>query len=392
MSKRPLKLPFWLSILLGGLLVLWLASGLISQKAIHIEGKSPNTHLLNLGAPLPDQRAAARELILRHPERFMDHCLKLIESQPTQVERWLARLRGALATSSVGRWVKVAPPYWEQQTRLMAFECMTLLDPSFSQIQPLLAIGIRDPNHQIRMESAKCLANQGEEGLPLLKTLLQDADPSVRHVGFYAAYKMGVHAIGAVDLLVACLLDDQQLEPDPLLYEVFAQLGSQAVPSLGDRLHQASRPMRLRLLRAMIPLGARTVAYQRWFLQGMQDELPAMRSLAAQAFFASGWIDKEAYVAIFPLLEDEDRAVRLKALELMDTRSAYAEPSVPSLLSLLNDDDPAIRQRAERLIQRVPVEQDITRQLFNQAASTGNAYVQEVVTRKLNQIGQMPAS
>jgi len=61
-------------------------------------------------------------------------------------------------------------------------------------------------------------------------------------------------------------------------------------------------------------------------------------------------------------------------------------------LSLLNDDDPAIRQRAERLIQRVPVEQDITRQLFNQAASTGNAYVQEVVTRKLNQIGQMPAS
>ncbi|MEK9863419.1 MAG: hypothetical protein VW804_09705, partial [Verrucomicrobiota bacterium] len=123
MSKRPLKLPFWLSILLGGLLVLWLASGLISQKSIHIEGKSPNTHLLNLGAPLPDQRAAARELILRHPERFMDHCLKLIESQPTQVERWLARLRGALATSSVGRWVKVAPPYWEQQTRLMAFAC-----------------------------------------------------------------------------------------------------------------------------------------------------------------------------------------------------------------------------------------------------------------------------
>ena len=52
-------------------------------------GKSLDTYLLQLGAPMPKDRESAREVIEQHRE-FLTHCLQLVSEQPSGLDRWIA--------------------------------------------------------------------------------------------------------------------------------------------------------------------------------------------------------------------------------------------------------------------------------------------------------------
>ena len=349
-------------------------------------GKSLDTYLLQLGAPMPKDRESAREVIEQHRERFLARCLQLVSEQPSGLDRWIARMRARVATSRLGRILKVSPPYWDQQKRLMAMRTLGLIQPRLDQVDEVLRSGLRDRDQPFRMEAAKLLASLNPPALEVLEDALEDSDAVVRKAAYYAVYRMGSHAEELTPTLVQCLIKDPQIEPDPLLYEALARMGNRAANELGKRLPEASAPARQRLTKAMIPLGGRCRPYGQWFIEGMRESSPQMRAFSLEAFSVSSWTDQKASEHVFPLLKDEDAMVRLTVLQCMDAHIPLVEDSLEHLLVLLEDQEPEIRRWAQRLIERMPITQTASPKVLSHALESRNLFVRQVASQKLEQL------
>jgi len=349
-------------------------------------GKSLDTYLLQLGAPMPKDRESAREVIEQHRERFLARCLQLVSEQPSGLDRWIARMRARVATSRLGRILKVSPPYWDQQKRLMAMRTLGLIQPRLDQVDEVLRSGLRDRDQPFRMEAAKLLASLNPPALEVLEDALEDSDAVVRKAAYYAVYRMGSHAEELTPTLVQCLIKEPQIEPDPLLYEALARMGNRAANELGKRLPEASAPARQRLTKAMIPLGGRCRPYGQWFIEGMRESSPQMRAFSLEAFSVSSWTDQKASEHVFPLLKDEDAMVRLTVLQCMDAHIPLVEDSLEHLLVLLEDQEPEIRRWAQRLIERMPITQTASPKVLSHALESRNLFVRQVASQKLEQL------
>ena len=349
-------------------------------------GKSLDTYLLQLGAPMPKDRESAREVIEQYRERFLARCLQLVSEQPSGLDRWIARMRARVATSRLGRILKVSPPYWDQQKRLMAMRTLGLIQPRLDQVDEVLRSGLRDRDQPFRMEAAKLLASLNPPALEMLEDALEDSDAVVRKAAYYAVYRMGSHAEELTPTLVQCLIKEPQIEPDPLLYEALARMGNRAANELGKRLPEASAPARQRLTKAMIPLGGRCRPYGQWFIEGMRESSPQMRAFSLEAFSVSSWTDQKASEHVFPLLKDEDAMVRLTVLQCMDAHIPLVEDSLEHLLVLLEDQEPEIRRWAQRLIERIPITQTASPKVLSHALESRNLFVRQVASQKLEQL------
>ncbi|MGA0325613.1 MAG: HEAT repeat domain-containing protein [Limisphaerales bacterium] len=349
-------------------------------------GKSLDTYLLQLGAPMPKDRESAREVIEQYRERFLARCLQLVSEQPSGLDRWIARMRARVATSRLGRILKVSPPYWDQQKRLMAMRTLGLIQPRLDQVDEVLRSGLRDRDQPFRMEAAKLLASLNPPALEVLEDALEDSDAVVRKAAYYAVYRMGSHAEELTPTLVQCLIKEPQIEPDPLLYEALARMGNRAANELGKRLPEASAPARQRLTKAMIPLGGRCRPYGQWFIEGMRESSPQMRAFSLEAFSVSSWTDQKASEHVFPLLKDEDAMVRLTVLQCMDAHIPLVEDSLEHLLVLLEDQEPEIRRWAQRLIERMPITQTASPKVLSHALESRNLFVRQVASQKLEQL------
>ena len=349
-------------------------------------GKSLDTYLLQLGAPMPKDRESAREVIEQHRERFLARCLQLVSEQPSGLDQWIARMRARVATSRLGRILKVSPPYWDQQKRLMAMRTLGLIQPRLDQVDEVLQSGLRDRDQPFRMEAAKLLASLNPPALEMLEDALEDSDAVVRKAAYYAVYRMGSHAEELTPTLVQCLIKEPQIEPDPLLYEALARMGNRAANELGKRLPEASAPARQRLTKAMIPLGGRCRPYGQWFIEGMRESSPQMRAFSLEAFSVSSWTDQKASEHVFPLLKDEDAMVRLTVLQCMDAHIPLVEDSLEHLLVLLEDQEPEIRRWAQRLIERIPITQTASPKVLSHALESRNLFVRQVASQKLEQL------
>jgi len=349
-------------------------------------GKSLDTYLLQLGAPMPKDRESAREVIEQHRERFLARCLQLVSEQPSGLDQWIARMRARVATSRLGRILKVSPPYWDQQKRLMAMRTLGLIQPRLDQVDEVLQSGLRDRDQPFRMEAAKLLASLNPPALEMLEDALEDSDAVVRKAAYYAVYRMGSHAEELTPTLVQCLIKEPQIEPDPLLYEALARMGNRAANELGKRLPEASAPARQRLTKAMIPLGGRCRPYGQWFIEGMRESSPQMRAFSLEAFSVSSWTDQKASEHVFPLLKDEDAMVRLTVLQCMDAHIPLVEDSLEHLLVLLEDQEPEIRRWAQRLIERMPITQTASPKVLSHALESRNLFVRQVASQKLEQL------
>ena len=349
-------------------------------------GKSLDTYLLQLGAPMPKDRESAREVIEQYRERFLARCLQLVSEQPSGLDRWIARMRARVATSRLGRMLKVSPPYWDQQKRLMAMRTLGLIQPRLDQVDEVLRSGLRDRDQPFRMEAAKLLASLNPPALEVLEDALEDSDAVVRKAAYYAVYRMGSHAEELTPTLVQCLIKEPQIEPDPLLYEALARMGNRAANELGKRLPEASAPARQRLTKAMIPLGGRCRPYGQWFIEGMRESSPQMRAFSLEAFSVSSWTDQKASEHVFPLLKDEDAMVRLTVLQCMDAHIPLVEDSLEHLLVLLEDQEPEIRRWAQRLIERMPITQTASPKVLSHALESRNLFVRQVASQKLEQL------
>jgi len=349
-------------------------------------GQSLDTYLLQLGAPMPKDRESAREVIEQYRERFLARCLQLVSEQPSGLDRWIARMRARVATSRLGRILKVSPPYWDQQKRLMAMRTLGLIQPRLDQVDEVLRSGLRDRDQPFRMEAAKLLASLNPPALEVLEDALEDSDAVVRKAAYYAVYRMGSHAEELTPTLVQCLIKEPQIEPDPLLYEALARMGNRAANELGKRLPEASAPARQRLTKAMIPLGGRCRPYGQWFIEGMRESSPQMRAFSLEAFSVSSWTDQKASEHVFPLLKDEDAMVRLTVLQCMDAHMPLVEDSLELLLVLLEDQEPEIRRWAQRLIERMPITQTASPKVLSHALESRNLFVRQVASQKLEQL------
>jgi len=349
-------------------------------------GKSLDTYLLQLGAPMPKDRESAREVIEQYRERFLARCLQLVSEQPSGLDQWIARMRARVATSRLGRILKVSPPYWDQQKRLMAMRTLGLIQPRLDQVDEVLRSGLRDRDQPFRMEAAKLLASLNPPALEMLEDALEDSDAVVRKAAYYAVYRMGSHAEELTPTLVQCLIKEPQIEPDPLLYEALARMGNRAANELGKRLPEASAPARQRLTKAMIPLGGRCRPYGQWFIEGMRESSPQMRAFSLEAFSVSSWTDQKASEHVFPLLKDEDAMVRLTVLQCMDAHIPLVEDSLEHLLVLLEDQEPEIRRWAQRLIERMPITQTASPKVLSHALESRNLFVRQVASQKLEQL------
>ena len=131
-------------------------------------GKSLDTYLLQLGAPMPKDRKA---LVRSSNNTARDFSPIVFSSSQSNLPVWTdgLRMRARVATSRLGRILKVSPPYWDQQKRLMAMRTLGLIQPSLDQVDEVLHSGLRDRDQPFRMETAKLLASLNPPAFEVLQ-------------------------------------------------------------------------------------------------------------------------------------------------------------------------------------------------------------------------------
>ena len=179
------------------------------------------------------------------------------------------------------------------------------------------------------------------------------------------------------------LLINEDLNLDPLCFEVFCRIGPEAAHVLGKALSTTNAVAKYRLLKAMVPLRRSIYPYRQMFMEGLEHPDPKVRSESARALIAAGSVHAKVAALLFPLLEDDAPEVRLTALQLLNGLVGFAEPVIPVLLGLLEDDDKEIRRIAGSVLERLSPSTRESKQALEAALISENIFVREVAEKVL---------
>jgi HEAT repeat protein len=191
-----------------------------------------------------------------------------------------------------------------------------------SAVIPPLVSRAQGPDPQLRVRAIATLAAMGPgavSALPALSKALEDPEPTVRRAAVEALRSMGAAAAPAVPALAALLADDGLRVAAA---EALAGMGGAAAPALGA-------------LMTTFKSAAAT-----------DPALPAVRkSLVA--------LDSRSATPIAELLNDEDPALRVKAITLLEEMGPAAKPALPGLLGLLQGDSAELGLAAGRALAKL---------------------------------------
>lgn len=347
-----------------------------------IEGVSLSAHLLRLNDGHADVRASALEFVKDHSDVFGPYCLRILSKQTTKVQAWVERAQRSLASTALGQKLGIRGPRNKLLVRAMTALALGVLDIPIEQKLHALNIGLHDADRQTRMESAKSLASIGPPSLQVFRPALTDTAIGVRNAAIYGVYLLGPVAKPALELLKGLLINEDQ-SVDPLAFEVFRQIGPDSAEVLGNALSTTNAVQKIRLLKAMVPLGRHIYPFRDYFIAGLNHVAPKVRAESARALMSAGGVHAGVAALLFPLLKDETTEVRLTALQLLNQRVPFAEPVIPDLLTLLEDDEKEIRRIAGFMLERLSPKTPESKQALNMALSSENVFVREVAQKTL---------
>lgn len=370
-----LSIPLFILVTLFGWL--WL-----QQKEPTLDGKPLSNHLLKLHDSHADVRASALKYVQAHQEVFGPYCLRLVSNQNTTMQAWMHRFQQKVAPTRLGQKLGVRNPMYQLKVRAMAALALGVVDLPAAEKISALKVGLYDADRQTRMESVKSLAALGAPSLEVLEASMTDVSIGVRNAGLYGMYLLGPEARPALGSLKDLLINED-LNLDPLSFEIFWRIGPEAADTLGSALNTTNAVAKYRLLKAMIPLRRLIYPYRDQFIEGLKHTAPKVRSESARALISAGRVDAKVAALLFPLLRDDAVEVRLTAVQLLNQRVPFAEPAMPELLLLLEDEEKEIRRIAGFMLERMILKTSASRQALESALNSENIYVREVAGKAL---------
>ena len=249
-------------------------------------------------------------------------------------------------------------------SRCHAIRAIERLKPHDAESRKRLIALLRDPDPDVRMDTAAALGNMeiGEATAPLLDTLKKDREGDVRIQAVIALSK--IKSRDAVEPLIECFMADGYPEldylSDDMEYSPCWEVQSQAMEALGQiRDHRATQPL-IEVLESgqyddLQERGFKVLAQldedktRAFLIQQQSHESPRTRRRAAQALGLSLDVKgkdrnppREILDALTSALLDSDSGVRMSAAQAL---AGIDEPVVAAALTLLIR-DPDVEVRA----------------------------------------------
>jgi HEAT repeat protein len=231
---------------------------------------------------------------------------------------------------------------WKQgatEGRLRALQRFEQRGSKAAPAVPLLISALRDPDANIRAQTAVVLSQIGEPGLgalPHLILLLKDPSAQVRSSGALAIGRFGVRAEAAIPALVESL----RAAPDHRCVEAataLGRIGDAAVPALIDLLSLEDSNVRSGVAQAIhlhgrAPKSALSALIEALRTRDIDTRWVVVESLAS--------VGPQAVGPLTDALRDGDPRVRGGAAAVLAILGERAEPAIPALIEALGNPIP----------------------------------------------------
>lgn len=213
----------------------------------------------------------------------------------------------------------------------------------------------RDTLRELAAESIAIVGKDAAIAVPVLLRCLHDPGESMRRKTVAALAKIGPPAGLAVPALVEVLAFDESPAVRDGAEQALAGIGSAALPALVHLLGDKDTELRRRAARSVgqMKTAARSAAGK--LTELLKDEDPQVRLTAAKSL----WLITEKADASIPVLvetlKSPDRQLRMQAFRLLTIDlGPAAAPARAELLKLQNHPEAAIRQAAQKALNRIP--------------------------------------
>jgi len=213
-------------------------------------------------------------------------------------------------------------------------------------VNSLIDALITEPDMYVREDITWALVRVKDAALQPLISLLDDANPSTRHLATHVLGKIGGQAV--VDSLIYALHDT---EPTVISKAAFglAQIGDErAIPPLVGLVGHENRDVQTMLMNVLERFGKAPVQP---LITLMTSELWQVREQAADILGVLG--DKAALPVLIEALKDEVWQVRFAALTALGHIRAVGVKA--AVESVQDDPEPRVHELASKLLKRVKI-------------------------------------
>jgi HEAT repeat protein len=215
----------------------------------------------------------------------------------------------------------------------------------------------RETLRELAAESIATVGKDAAIAVPVLLRCLHDPGEPMRRKSISALAKIGPPAQLAVPALVETLAFDESPAVRDTAETALAGIGTAALPALVHLLEDRETELRLRSARSVGLMKAEARSASDALRKLLKDEDLEVRLTAAKSL----WLitgKAEASIPVFvETLKSPDRQLRMQAFRILTTElGPAAAPAQGPLTELLKHPEPAVRQAAEKALERIPAD------------------------------------
>jgi HEAT repeat protein len=298
--------------------------------------------------------ALALEAPRRYPASVSLEDLGALTQAPTVEVALRARALRALAlrrAPGVGKLALPALAAPDPVLRRAAAAALADAPPEPGSTRPLAAAA-KDADEEVARHAARALGNLGAAAVPHLAPALSHASPAVRAAALDSAARIGAAAAPLADAARKALADPQAAVRVAAARAVAKVAGdaAAAVPVALAALQDADPAVQAAAVRALGDMGTAAAAAEPALLARATGGPRPARVDAAEALFAVRGRTRPELVPLLEALGAEDPAVRERAVRVLASFGVEAAPAAQGLGYALSDPVAAVRAKAVEAI------------------------------------------
>ena len=234
-----------------------------------------------------------------------------------------------------------------------AARALKLLGTNGVAAVPALLRAVRDPEPQVRVDSADALGTMGEAAVPGLIELLYDPGYQVRHYSAFALGQIGPPALAATPALLKCAGEENADVRSAALYAL-SRIGPRAGPAMLKAVTENRGEMRRVAAKALVAVHPRGQLTLPVLCEMAADPEGTSRATAIESLSLLHITHTNAMQIYFAALQDTNAQVRLAASKALAVVAHKSGPAAESLASLKqNDPDEAVRIAAGAALEKI---------------------------------------
>lgn len=257
--------------------------------------------------------------------------------------------------------------YWERSlradpaTRVSAIERMEQCGEEGVDVLKSLLNSANGVSAEVRWTAAEILGKIGpdaERAGSALLAALEDPDPHVRAIAAASLAKVGVPADEAVPALTRMLETDQKVVAGRALSE-YRGAAKSALPALvavliDKSLDSETRWNAARTLGKLGPDGVEAIPV---LVDSLKDDAATVREHAAEALGDIGPAAADTVPALVAVLDDPATRVRRDAVRSLGQIGEASRPTIADMKKLLKDPEEIVREAAKNAIRAIAPEE-----------------------------------